>query len=183
MSPVFWKFKPRSPDFKVHAKIPAAANKSECLLIRPLHSHVPCPWTMTLGGEGVRPIARQVWWVFVYLSPVRLETLIELTFLKSICSSLFILFEVDNRFSIERFEPTVSQLYYTILCYIILYYIIVVRCSILYYIVVKSSQSTVSLPPLKVGAVRRAQKNDCQTSRLQSRTLSKRLPKAKTKTS
>ena len=66
MSPVFWKFRPRSPNFKVDAKIPAAANKSECVFIRPLHSHVPCPLTLTLGGRGEADITTSR--MSVYLS-------------------------------------------------------------------------------------------------------------------
>ena len=56
MSPVFWKFRPRSPNFKVDAKIPAAANKSECLFIRPVALTCAMSVNIDIRGEGVRPI-------------------------------------------------------------------------------------------------------------------------------
>ena len=40
---------------------------------------------------------------------IRLETLIELKFLNSSFSNCFLLSELDNELSVERFEPTVSH--------------------------------------------------------------------------
>ena len=66
----FESFDPAPLISKFTQRYPAAANTNECLLSDRLHSHLPCPWTLTLGGKGWGRHSRRAAWVFIYPTPV-----------------------------------------------------------------------------------------------------------------